>query len=65
MRIHSTEIYVTTDVIPAFQEFEIPFLSYGISPQLFDAPCMNLGKYAELKWTADSYLTINTHPIQG
>ena len=52
-----TETFVSTDVAPAFQQADIPFASYGNLPQLFDAPCLNLGKYAELRWTADTFLT--------
>jgi hypothetical protein len=52
-----TETFVSMDVAPAFQESDIPFASYGNMPQLFDAPCLNLGKYAELRWTADTFLT--------
>jgi hypothetical protein len=51
------ETYVSMDVAPAFQESDIPFASYGHLPQLFDAPSLNLGKYAELRWTADTFLT--------
>lgn len=51
------ETFVSIDVAPAFQEVDIPFASYGNLPQFFDAPCLNLGGYAELRWTADTFLT--------
>ena len=52
-----SETFVATDIAPAFEEAEMPFASYGYLPQLFDAPCLNLGDYAELRWTADTFLT--------
>lgn len=51
------ETFVSMDVAPAFQEVDIPFVSYGNMPQIFDAPCLNIGNYAELRWTADTFLT--------
>jgi hypothetical protein len=51
------ETFVSIDVAPAFQELKIPFASHGNLPQFFDAPCLNLGGYAELRWTADTFLT--------
>jgi hypothetical protein len=51
------ETFVSLDIGPAFQESDIPFASFGNLPQFFDAPCLNLGKYAELRWTADTFLT--------
>lgn len=58
-----TETFISADVIPSLQEFDIPFASFGNLPQLFDAPSLNLGKYAELHWTADTFLT--TFPIRS
>jgi hypothetical protein len=55
--------FVSIDVAPSLDEANIPFASFGISPQLFDAPCLNLGNYAELRWTADTFLT--TMPIRS
>jgi hypothetical protein len=56
-KISNQETFVSMDVPPAFQELDIPFVSYGIMPQIFDSPCLNLGEYAELRWTADTFLT--------
>jgi len=55
-KVH-TKTEVSVDVCPSFRESDIPFGSYGYFPQLFDAPCHNLGEYAELYWTADTFLT--------
>jgi hypothetical protein len=49
--------FVSIDVAPALGRSDLPFAAYGNLPQLFDAPCHNLGKYAELQWTADTFLT--------
>jgi hypothetical protein len=57
------ETFVSVDVAPVFHDSDIPFASFGNCPQLFDAPCLNLGKYAELIWTADTFLT--TMPIRS
>jgi hypothetical protein len=58
-----TVTFVSVDVIPSLQELDFPFASFGNLPQLFDAPSLNLGKYAELRWTADTFLT--TFPIRS
>lgn len=58
-----SETFVSDDSAPAFQEIEFPFASYGYLPQLFDAPCLNLGNFAELRWTADTFLT--TVPVRS
>ena len=61
-KAHKTT-FVSIDVAPSLDEASIPFAAFGISPQLFDAPCLNLGKHAELSWTADTFLT--TIPIRS
>jgi hypothetical protein len=48
---------VSIDIAPAMSEAGIPFASFGNYPQIFDAPCYNLGSDAELKWVADTFLT--------
>ena len=58
-----SETFVSADIAPSIEESEIPFASYGYLPQLFDAPCRNLGNYAELRWTAHSFLT--TVPLRS
>ncbi len=45
------------DLAPSIEPLGMPFASYGPAPQLFDAPCLNLGDNYELKWIADSFLT--------
>jgi len=51
------ERFVSVDVAPSMRESGIPFACFGYLPQLFDAPCHNLGKHAELTWVADTFLT--------
>jgi hypothetical protein len=48
---------VFVDVVPSMQSFGIPFASFGYLPELFDAPCYNIGNYAKLRWVADTFLT--------
>lgn len=48
--------FVTIDLAPSLSEVDVPFLSLGFLPELFDAPCLNLGTHAELHWTADAFL---------
>ena len=52
-----SETFVSADIAPAFEPAGIPFAIYGYLPQLFDAPCLNLGSAAQLTWTADTFLT--------
>ena len=47
----------SVDLAPSLEEAGMPWCSYGNLPQLFDAPCRNLGPSAELRWTADTFLT--------
>jgi len=47
----------SVDIAPTFGESDVPFFSSGFSPELFDAPCLNLGNHSELYWTADAFLT--------
>lgn len=49
--------FVSTDIAPAFEDTNTPFAAFGYLPQLFDAPTLNLGDAAELRWTADTFLT--------
>ena len=58
-----SETFVSADVAPAFDANDIPFATYGFLPQLFDAPCLNLGDHTELRWTADTFLT--TVPVRS
>ncbi len=51
-----TEHVSSMDVVPAMLNSDLPFASFGYFPQLFDAPCLNLGGYAHLRWTADTFL---------
>ncbi len=48
---------VSCDVLPSLMESGMPFMFFGIMPQVFDAPCRNLGQDAELRWYADTFLT--------
>lgn len=52
-----SETFVSADVAPAFDANDMPFATYGYLPQLFDAPCCNLGDHTALRWTADTFLT--------
>jgi hypothetical protein len=56
-KLARSETFISTDTAPAFDETGIPFAAYGYLPQLFDAPCLNLGNAADLCWTADTFLT--------
>ena len=58
-----SETFISADTAPAFDGMDNPFAAYGYLPQLFDAPCRNLGNYAELRWTAHSFLT--TVPLRS
>ena len=58
-----TESFIEVDVAPSLEDAGFPFYSFGSNPQLFDAPCRNLGDQARLCWTADSFLT--TLPIRS
>jgi hypothetical protein len=51
------------DLPPTLGETGVPFAVQGPLPALFDAPCMNLGGCAALRWTADSFLT--TLPLRS
>lgn len=46
----------SVDIAPTFGESDVPFFSSGFMPELFDAPCLNLGNHTELSWTADAFL---------
>lgn len=48
---------IFVDLIPSMLTSGIPFASFGFLPELFDAPCYNIGNYAKLRWIADSFLT--------
>ncbi|MCJ7739102.1 MAG: hypothetical protein MUQ10_17615 [Anaerolineae bacterium] len=52
----------SVDLPPSMEALSVPFVSYGTAPQLFDAPCRNLGGNYELKWVADTFLT--TFPLR-
>jgi hypothetical protein len=45
------------DILPSMMGARIPFMFFGEMPQVYDAPCRNLGDSAELKWYADTFLT--------
>ena len=47
---------VSVDLLPTMQGAGVPFVTFGHLPQVFDAPCRNLGQYAELRWIADTFL---------
>jgi hypothetical protein len=51
------------DKFPSMMDIDIPFVSFGIFPKLFDAPCANLNGYARLQFVADSFLT--TAPLRS
>jgi hypothetical protein len=58
-----TETFTTVDVAPSLADSGFPFYAFGSYPQLFDAPCRNLGDRATLAWTADTFLT--TFPLRS
>jgi len=45
------------DILPSMMDARTPFMFFGELPQVYDAPCRNLGDSAELKWYADTFLT--------
>ena len=47
----------STDVVPSMQDLSFPFASFGNLPEMFDAPCYNIGNNAKLRWVADTFLT--------
>lgn len=58
-----TQRHVSVDMAPAFEEVDSPFCVFGMLPRMFDAPALNLGPHAELRWTADTFLT--TVPLRS
>jgi hypothetical protein len=52
-----TRMTASVDLAPSLQASDMPFCAYGNLPQLFDAPCHNLGSSAQLRWIADTFLT--------
>jgi hypothetical protein len=54
---------VAVDVAPAMAATHMPYACVGNLPQFYDAPCRNLGPSAELRWTADTFLT--TIPLRS
>jgi hypothetical protein len=52
----------SVDKLPSMMDIDVPFASFGNSPQAFDAPCRNLNGHTVLRWTADTFLT--TVPIR-
>ena len=57
------EKFISVDVSPSMRDSNFPFVSFGHLPQFFDAPALNIGKYAKLRWVADTFLT--TVPIRS
>jgi hypothetical protein len=51
------------DKFPSMMDLNIPFVSFGMFPKFFDAPCGNLNDSARLRWTADTFLT--TAPLRS
>jgi hypothetical protein len=47
---------VDVDLAPALEACAMPFCCVGYRPELFDAPCRNLGPSAELRWAAETFL---------
>lgn len=62
-----TESYqsVDIDVSPLLKKAGIPFFAYGYLPEVYDAPCNNLGIAPKLKWVADTFLTTMPSPINN
>jgi len=54
---------VSVDLPPSLQNLDLPFAAYGNLPQLFDAPCRNLGQHPKLECVADTFLT--TVPLRS
>lgn len=54
------KIETEVDIDPNMRKLKVPFMSYGPSPEIYDAPCNNLGSSAKLEWIADAFLV--TYP---
>ncbi|MBI4926461.1 MAG: hypothetical protein HY835_01760 [Anaerolineae bacterium] len=53
----SQRVEVDVDVSPDMRRCGVPFYSYGMLPQIFDAPNNNVGNETSLRWVEDTYLT--------
>jgi hypothetical protein len=51
------------DKLPCLDDVDMPFAWVGILSRHFDAPCRGLGGFAQMRWTADTFLT--TVPIRA
>lgn len=51
------EISVGVDCASAMKALGVPFFSYGYLPEIYDAPCNNLGSHSKLECVADTFLT--------
>lgn len=57
--INSDKVWNKTlflDVDDDLRRAGVPYFAYGFPPELYDAPCKNLGNNEELTWTAYIYL---------
>jgi hypothetical protein len=59
----ATETDQGIDRFPSMMDINTPFVSYGMFPKLFDAPCRNLNGFAQLRFVADTFLT--TAPLRS
>ncbi len=56
VRFSGTEDDVVIDVAPQLGETGFPYVTWGLAPAFFDAPCTIASKHKGLIWTAHTFL---------
>lgn len=56
VQFSGTEQDVIVDVAPALGDTGFPYLTWGLAPTFFDAPCTVASKHTGLIWTATTFL---------
>lgn len=51
-----TDTVLFIDALPEMLSGGVPYFALGYPPEMYDAPCNNLGDCHELKWTAYTYV---------
>lgn len=60
-----TQILSEIDISDNMRKLGVPFFALGYPAEIYDAPCNNLGKYARLKWIADTFLVTQPSRINN
>lgn len=50
------EVLSEVDISDNMRNLGVPFFAFGYPSEIYDAPCNNLGEFARLEWTADTFL---------